>query len=190
MKEFLPHEMLTHAQIYKYKYLIIPALSIVLCFFLRDAFTGSQFLSVFSLMLYFYFFYAVRFHRNFSPPNASEVYAPINGKITAISSTEKGTIITIQKPVHAAAEVVTCTATDKINELAENDRVSWKINSSHLKIFYEGEVPFQAALIGMVAWSATAEVFIPSQYEVLVISGQNVEAGGTVLASGCSASND
>ena len=44
MKEFLPHEMLTHAQIYKYKFLIIPSCCIVLCFFLRDAFVGAQFL--------------------------------------------------------------------------------------------------------------------------------------------------
>ena len=183
MKEFIPHEMLSKAQFYKYKFLSIPAVIIVISFFLRDIHSAAKYLSLLALALYFFIFIIFRFKRNFSLPEINEVLSPINGRIIDIETVENGSIIMIKKPFFASAEIVTCTSADKINTLdMQQTQISWRISNRFAKIFHESDVNYQAALIGLSPGSAICALFIPSKYEILVNTKNHLEAGETVVA--------
>jgi len=183
MKKFVPHEVLTKAQINKYKFLVIPFVIIIISFFLSQVSENSKYLSYLGLILYFFLFYFLRFKINFISINETEVVSPINGKIVKITSIENGYLLFIEKPFLASTEVVTCTKYDLINKIDDTqDRVSWEISNKMIKIFTEDEVDCAAVLIGVSPGKATCQIFIPSKYEISVNENNSLEAGVTIIA--------
>ena len=183
MKEFIPHDMILKAQVFKYKYLAVPGAVIILSFFLRGFFEESRWIPIIALVVYFLLLCLFRFRRVYPDHEAGAVVAPINGKITNIDALATGNVLTIQKPFFESSEITTCTKTDIINRLdTEGERVSWQIECANSKVFYTENPDYQAVLIGIAAGNAKCEVFIPAKYDLFVEIGSVVDAGITMIA--------
>ena len=183
MNVFIPHDMILKAQKAKYKYLALPALIIIINFFLKNQFESVKYLSILALIVYGIILILFRFRRTYPKHDENNVIAPINGKIIHKKCLPTGCILTIQKPAFASSEIVTCTKTD-IPKVLEMDKkqVSWQIEGSKALIFIDEPVSFQTALIGLAPGPAICEVFIPSIYNLLVEEGNSVEAGLSIIA--------
>jgi len=183
MKEFIPHDMILKAQVFKYKYLAVPGAVIIVSFFIRGLFEHLRWIPIIALVVYFLLLLLFRFRRVYPDHYEGTVIAPINGKVVDVEPIATGNILTIQKPFFESSEITTCTKTDIINKFdTEGEQVSWQIECANAKVFYEGNADYQAVLIGIAAGNAKCKVFIPVKYDLLVKEGSAVDAGITIIA--------
>ena len=172
------HEIIKSAGMHKYKYLCIPMIVIIICFFLTPYFDFMKYISLLAIVKYAKLLLIFRFNRSYSEPEVGEIVSPINGKITDIEKIENGSIITIKKPAHYPCEIITSSNSDIINSLeTDNDRVSWKITNYFQKIYYDENVNKPCSIVGISPGKATCEIFIPHRYKLNVGIGDKVEAG-------------
>jgi len=183
------------AMMYKYSFMAIPAMIIVVNFFMVNRMPKLQYLSIVALCVYAFLFMFYRFRTVYAEPSSDIVTSPINGKVSNVQAVADGAIVTIKKPYFAPCEIVTCTASDIPNKLEiDSAQVSWQVTGytsrgtghtsrRYVKVFIAQTIAEQGILVGMAPGSVTMEVFIPATFSVQVVVGEEIIAGQTTLAS-------
>jgi len=183
------------AMMYKYSFMAIPAIMIVVNFFMVNRMPELQYLSIVALCVYAFLFMVYRFRTVYAVASSNNVTSPINGKVANIQTVGNGVILTIKKPYFAPCEIVTCTASDIPNKLEiDSAQVSWQVTGyasrvtghtsrRYVKVFITQTITEQGILVGIAPGPVTMEVFIPATFSVQVAVGGEVIAGQTTLAS-------
>jgi len=171
----------------KYLFMAIPAIIIVVNFFMVNRLPEVQYLSIVALCVYAFLFVVYRFRTSFTSGLNNIVTSPINGKVVDIQTVTTGVILTIKKPYFAPCELVTCTSSDIPKALnVEAEQVSWQAtgytSQRHVKVFISQTINEQGILVGLAPGAVIMEVFIPATYAVQVAVGNEVRAGQTALA--------